>query len=371
MAARSDPPPGGRIPPPSRRASARYPAGGTADAGPSTIPVDALNAESDPVALRTAVTPVQGFFVRSHFPTPRISATTWNLAVTGEVATPRSWTLEQLRALPQTEVVATLECAGNSRKRLAKPAPGELPWSDHAVGTAVWKGVPLSVLLEAAAPLLGAEEVIFSGEDEGGGPAGRFSRSLTGDLSKNRDVLVALEMNDAPLALDHGWPARLVVPGWYGMAWVKWLSRIQVQRSTFQGYYQASRYVYQSLREGKVVRQPVTRLKVKSLVLSPAPGAHVAVGTQLIEGRAWSGSGPIRSVEVNVGAGWSPARLTPGRGPYDWSAWEYAWTPTERGRVTVSVRATDATGATQPEVAEENDFQYGINSVHSVKVIVG
>ncbi len=367
--------PGSRAPTPSplrpagssvRLAPARPP-GGPA----SPVRIDALNAETAPAALRTAVTPARGFFVRSHFPAPLVRASSWTLAVTGEVARPRSWTLDELRTLPQSRLVATLECAGNSRKRLSRSVPGELPWGDHAVGTAVWKGVPLSALLEAAAPLPGAEEVVFTGADTGSaGPVRRFSRSLTGDLSQNRDVLVATEMNDAPLSTDHGWPARLVVPGWYGMAWVKWLTRIQLQHSAFQGHYQASRYIYQYHRDGKVVREPVTRLRVKSLVLSPAPGERLARRPHVVSGRAWSGSGPIRKVEVNVGAGWTSAQLTPGNGPYDWSGWEYVWSPEQRGRATVRVRATDATGATQPAAPEENDFQYGINSVHSVQVTI-
>lgn len=343
--------------------------------GPATpISVDALNAETSPAALGPAVTPVRGFFVRSHFPVPSVRASTWNLTLDGEVAHPREWSLAELRALPTSRVVATLECAGNSRRRLPVPAPGELPWGDHAVGTAIWEGVPLSLLLQEAQPLPGAVEIVFTGADQGPAHRGvrRFSRSLTGDLANGPDVLVATRMNGTPLSAEHGSPARLIVPGWYGMAWVKWLSSIHVRRARFRGYYQTSRYVYRYCRDGQVVTEPVTRIRVKSLIVSPTPGERlVRDRPHVISGRAWSGSGPVARVEVDVGTGWQAARVTPGDGSYDWSDWQYAWSPKRPGAVTLRVRATDAQGETQPEQPFANDFQYGINSVHSVQVVVG
>ncbi len=345
-----------------------------ATTGPSTaIPVDALNAETSPEALGAVVTPVRGFFVRSHFAVPSLRASTWILTLGGAVAHPRTWSLEELRALPRSRVVATLECAGNSRRRLPEVAPGELPWGDHAVGNAVWEGVSLSHLLREATPLPGANEVVFTGADQG--PASRavrrFARSLTGELAGREDVLVATEMNGAPLSADHGWPARLIVPGWYGMAWVKWLSSIHVRRARFKGYYQASRYVYRYRRDGQTVTEPVRRLRVKSLILSPSPGERLARSkSYVVTGKAWAGFGPVSRVEVDVGTGWRPAQLTPGDGSYAWTVWEYAWSPERRGPVLLRARATDAQGDTQPESPFVNDFQYGVNSVHSVPVVV-
>ncbi len=342
--------------------------------GLGPVPVDPLNAEAPSVALSPPLTPNDGFFVRSHFPTPKIRASTWRLTIGGEVKRPRRWSLAELRELPHTQVAATLECAGNSRRRLPRVAEGELRWGDHAVGSAVWGGVPLSDLLEDARPLDGAREVVFSGADKGGtaAPARGFARSLCVDRAEGEPpVLVATEMNGSPLPPDHGWPARLVVPGWYGMAWVKWLTAVRVRTAPFRGYYQTSRYVYRSSREGRTALEPVTRLRVKSLIVLPTEGERLARDrSTLISGKAWSGAGPVRLVEVDAGSGWEPARLALGRGPHDWASWTYRWTPRRAGRWAVRVRATDAEGETQPEEPTDNDFQYGTNSIHRVEVVV-
>jgi len=338
------------------------------------VPVDRLNAETSPEALLASRTPNPGFFVRSHFPTPAVRASSWKLSVGGAVRRPRDWTLAELRELPHARVVAALECAGNSRRRLSKLAEGELRWGDHAVGSAVWEGVPLRALLQRAEPLPAAREVVFSGADTGAtaAPARRFSRSLTADLAaQDREILVATEMNGSPIPADHGWPARLVVPGWYGMAWVKWLTTIQVRTTPFRGYYQSSRYVYRTSREDATVVEPVARLRVKSLVVTPGEGTRVARGrSTVISGKAWSGSGPVTQVEVDVGSGWVVAQLTPGDGPYDWASWTYRWAPSRSGPTILRARATDADGATQPDEPIANDFQYGTNSIHRVQVVV-
>jgi len=236
------------------------------------VPVDALNLETPRTALGPTVTPAGSFFVRSHFPVPELRVGAWKLAISGEVDRPRAWSLADLHDLPRKRVVATLECAGNGRKGFRRPAPGELRWGDHAVGTAVWEGVPLSVLLNEAGLRCEAHHLVFSGADYGdpGSRACRFSRSLSLDLTGGRDdVLVATEMNGRSLPPEHGAPARLVVPGWYGMAWVKWLSTIVARRTPFRGYFQAARYVYRSRQGGRVVVEPVRRIRVKSLIIDP------------------------------------------------------------------------------------------------------
>ena len=340
----------------------------------TTTPLNVRNVETAPEALGPLLTPTRGFFIRSHLPAPQLRASTWRFSVGGAVAEPRKWTLPELAALPQTRLVATLECAGNSRRRLPTAAPGELRWGDHAVGSAVWEGVLLGRLLEEARPLPGAREVVFRGA-ETGAPSSAvqgFSRSLAVDLAAGGEpVLVATKMNGEPLPPDHGWPARLVVPGWYGMAWVKWLAAATVRRTPFRGYYQASRYVYQYERDGRRLVEPVTRLRVKSLILSPTEGAPLTLGqAYVVSGRAWGGHGPVVRVEVDVGTGWEPAALHPGDGPHDWSSWEFPWTPGRSGACRLRVRATDARGETQPEQPFLNDFQYGTNTIHSVEVRV-
>lgn len=352
-------------------------ASGGAASNPRTdapVPLDSLNAETSLTALQSDVTPARGFFVRSHFAPPALRASSWRLSVTGEVERARKWTLDELRLFPRVRVVATLECAGNSRQRFPNAVDGELRWGDRAVGTAVWEGVPLSLLLEEAGPRPEARQIVFTGADTGNSTAGprRFSRSLSVDaLDGSGDILVATEMNGVPLPAVHGWPARLIVPGWYGMAWVKWLSTINLRTRAFGGYYQASRYVYAYHQNGKRFTKPVTRIRVKSLIISPRPGEHLPWGQpHVITGKAWSGSGPVTQVEVDTGSGWAPARLRPGNGSYDWSSWEFGWSPRRRGPVNLRVRATDAEGETQPEEPFLNDFQYGMNAVHSVGVVV-
>lgn len=338
------------------------------------VRLNPLNAETSLAALQPAVTPTRGFFIRSHFPTPSLDASTWRLGVGGEVEKPRKWTLAELRDLPTTRVVATLECAGNSRSRLPNIAEGELRWGDRAIGAAVWEGVPLSVLLEESRPRQDAHQIVFTGAEKGSSndPARRFSRGLSIDtMDRVADILIATEMNGEPLSPDHGWPARLIVPGWYGMAWVKWLSRIHLRKEAFRGYYQATRYVYAYQQNGERLTKPVTRIRVKSLIISPLPGDRLAWGrSHIISGKAWSGSGPVTRVEVDAGSGWMPASVRSGDGPYDWCSWEFAWSPERRGPVLLRVRATDAEGETQPEEPFLNEFQYGMNAVHSVEVIV-
>ena len=341
----------------------------------AAAPVGGPNRETRVGALRRNLTPARGLFVRSHFPTPELDTQGWRLSVAGRVRRPSAWTLAQLRALPQTTVVAVLECAGNSRARLPRPAPGELRWGDRAVGSARWRGVALSELLERAGPEEGGTELVFVGADRGA-PRGRrrsFARSLSTALGGEAPgALVALSMNGRPLTGEHGWPARLVVPGWYGMAWVKWLSRIEVRATPFRGHFQTSRYVYRSHRGRSTLTEPVRELRVKSLVVDPAPGARLRLGVSArLSGKAWSGRGPVTLIEVDTGSGWQTARLSEGAGPYDWVGWSYRWTPTEAGPAVVRVRATDADGRRQPEDDVPNDFQYGTNSIHRVGVRVG
>jgi DMSO/TMAO reductase YedYZ molybdopterin-dependent catalytic subunit len=330
------------------------------------------NAESPVSALRPRRTPTAAFFVRSHFPTPTATKR-WRLTVDGGAGRPRSWNLRELRTLPQRRLAATLECAGNGRARHARPAPGELRWGEHAVGSAVWTGVPLTALLDEVELRPDARHLVFLGADRGdpAEPADRFERSLAADPRGLEDVLVATEMNGSPLSAEHGAPARLVVPGWYGMAWVKWLCRVEARRDPFRGHFQATKYLYRSVRDGVPAVEPVERVRVKSLLVAPVPGERLARGSSYcLAGKAWSGAAPIAKVEVDTGDGWSAARLRPGDGRYDWSSWEFDWVPQRAGPVTIRGRATDGLGQVQPEAPLENEYQYGTNSVQSVAVDV-
>lgn len=247
------------------------------------------------------------------------------------------------------------------------------------MSTASWTGIRLSELMKAVELSEEAAELVFEGVD--GGPSatpsgGRrcFGRSLPRSLlSTEPNLLVALEMNGAPLPREHGFPARLIVPGWYAMASVKWLSRIIAVREPFRGHYQHDRYVYVTTQDGKEAREPVTRMGVKSILVSPSEGAVLRVGQPAtLRGKAWSGEGPVRSVEVDVGegGGWFSASLGPELGPYAWRSWEASWVPRSAGVVTIRSRAVDASGRTQPELPVPNQRQYGCNSIQSVRVRV-
>jgi len=252
------------------------------------------------------------------------------------------------------------------------PVPEGEPWRYGAVSTTRWRGVPLRVLLEQAGVKPEAVELLATGADHGprDDVAGEvtFARSLPLGVAMGGDVLVATHMDGVPLTAAHGAPVRLVVPGWYGMASVKWLVSLEVLTAPYTGYFQVRRYVYE--RVGGV--EPVREALVKSMITSPGDGdtAHVgADGLLLVRGWAWSGAGPVARVEVGVNGVWHEAHV--GRADSRW-----AWAPFEArvvcapGEVVLSSRATDATGAVQPERIVWNRLGYGNHAVRTVTVQV-
>jgi DMSO/TMAO reductase YedYZ molybdopterin-dependent catalytic subunit len=325
-----------------------------------------FNAETSPGMLEPDLTPTPSFYVRCHFPLPRPEHAPDTLAVGGTVDRPLELSLDELRALGMRSVVSSMECAGNGRTALA-PLPGGEPWGTHAVATARWTGVPLRAVLERAGLSASTREVLAVGVDHGqpeDAPAPlAFERSLPLDKALDPDTLLAWEMNDAPLTPEHGAPLRLVVPDWYGMASVKWLTSLEARETPFDGYYQAQRYIY-DLADGSP-STPVTTMRVKSLIISPAEGARVRKQPITIRGRAWSGSGPIVRVEVSARGGdtWEEARLLGALSPHAWTVWEYTWQPPAPGRHALRARATDAAGNQQPDVGAWNRHGYGSNAV--------
>jgi DMSO/TMAO reductase YedYZ molybdopterin-dependent catalytic subunit len=316
------------------------------------------------------VVPTARFYVRNNFPIPSLDAADFRLRVNGLVDRPLTLGLRELQNMrSQTEVV-TLECAGNGRTLFDPPVPGER-WQYGAVSTAEWTGVPLVEVLDRAGVRSGAAEVRFRGAD--GGEVDkrrgtiRFERSLTLDQARESDAILAYAMNGEPLPIQHGYPLRLVVPGWYGVASVKWLTEIEVTDQPFDGYYQAERYVYYWTREGREVREPVTLQKVRALITEPAPGQEAAPGELVVRGVAWSGAAPVARVEVSVDGGdWREARLVGERKRHSWQWWELIAGFERRGDVTLRARATDLAGRTQPDRAEWNKLGYGNNGIHEV-----
>lgn len=336
------------------------------------ISKDPFNAETPPAQLADPVTPVESFFVRSHFDVPQIDAASWRLTIDGHVERPQSFSLPELQALPSKSVTLTLECAGNGRKTL-KPRPEGVAWGFGAAATAEFTGVPLKLLLDKAAPGR-ALEVVFHAADRGpvNGDSIQFARSLPLAVARLPDTLVAWAMNGKPLPPEHGAPARLVVPGWYGMASVKWLTRITLIKESFAGHFQRSDYIYQR-ESGTPDGMPVTMVRVRSVFAFPSDGDMLPLGPLEIYGSAWSGAGPVTRVELSTDDArtWTDARLDAApSSPYAARRWFFDWRPGDRGPYVLAARATDQSGAVQPLEPVWNLRGYGNNAVQRIGVTI-
>jgi DMSO/TMAO reductase YedYZ molybdopterin-dependent catalytic subunit len=329
-------------------------------------------------ALREPVTPIGLHYLLIHYDIPQVDVEAWRLTVDGRVATELSLDLDALRKLPTHEVVSTMECAGNGRARL-EPRPVSQPWLLEAVSTGRWRGVRLHDVLEQAGVEPDAVEVLFSALDRGieGGEAQFFERSLSLADAREPDVLLAYELNGVPLPPQHGFPLRLVVPGWYGMTSVKWLTRLTLLSEPFTGYQQARGYRRRQSEDDP--GEPLSRMFPRALMVPPgipefmSRERTVAAGSWTIEGRAWSGHAPIAAVDVSTddGATWEPARLDPPElGRWAWRRWTYEWNAAERGRQVLSCRARDEAGNEQPTEQTWNVGGYANNEVQRVVVTV-
>ncbi|HLL85619.1 MAG TPA: molybdopterin-dependent oxidoreductase, partial [Longimicrobium sp.] len=271
-----------------------------------------LCAETPLDALADEITPPGLHYVRSNFPFPHLDARTHRIRVDGAVGEALELGMDELARLPRRTVGVTLECAGNDRLTLAPLPAGEL-WGGGAVATAEWGGVSLADVLARASVGQGAREVLVEAADEGvaGGSEIRFARSLPMEKALHPDTLLAFEMNGAPVPAEHGAPLRLVVPGWYGMASVKWVSRISVLTEPFAGWFQRDRYVMDYGAGAPAV--PVAEMAVKAVVTVPRGGEVLGTGPVTVRGWAWSGAGPVARVQVAVDGGeaWEDARVHP------------------------------------------------------------
>ena len=313
-----------------------------------------LNAEAPEAAFSQLITPAEQRFVRSHFPVPSLGEDHL-VEVAGDVAHPLSWSLADLRSLPATTQTVVTECAGNGRTSLTPPVPGE-QWNDAAVSTAQWTGVPLRSLFERAGLHETAAEVVFTGAD-----GGAYQRSLPREIALDPDTLLALEMNGEPIPPRFGGPVRLIVPGWYGMASVKWLARIEAVKTPFSGQFQTEKYLY-------APNTPVTRMRIKSR-FAPLPRGLRAGRPCRLGILAWGGD-EVARVEVFTGAAWAEARMLGPVLPYAWRRFELRWTPPHPGRYTLRCRATDVRGISQPDEPEWNPAGYGANGIQSIDVEV-
>jgi DMSO/TMAO reductase YedYZ molybdopterin-dependent catalytic subunit len=325
--------------------------------------------------LRHDVTPAGLHYLLNHFDVPYVPDADWRVAIGGRVKAPLALSLGEIKAMPARTLRVTLECAGNGRAAMS-PRYQSMPWSHEAVGTAEWTGTPLRNLLERSGLLDDAIEISFLGADRGFDRATEhdYGRSLQRDVALGEDVLVAWAMNGAPLLPQHGYPLRLIVPGWYGMASVKWLARVEALAVPFQGFQQVGTYIYRAVPGGPGT--PVTHIRVKSLLIPPGiPDFYTRSrlaerGPTAVYGRAWSGAGvPIARVELGVDGVWQEAELEPVKGQYAWRGWSALW-QAEPGDHELACRATDANGCVQPLEAPWDAAGFGNNAVHRVRVKV-
>jgi DMSO/TMAO reductase YedYZ molybdopterin-dependent catalytic subunit len=328
-------------------------------------------------ALRWDVTPIGLHYLLTHYDIPEVDAAAWRLEVGGLVESPLSLSLDELRARPAVEVAVTMECAGNGRAHV-DPHVVSQPWLLEAVGTARWRGVRVGELLAEAEPRQGAVEALFTGLDRGveGGEEQAYERSLSLDVLREGEALLAFEVNGVPLPPQHGFPLRLVVPGWYGMTSVKWLSRITLVAEPFDGYQMS--HAYRVRYEEDEVGEPVTTIAPRSLMVPPGIPEYlsrsrvVEAGRCEIVGRAWSGASEIAGVDVSTDGGrtWASAELDDSPlGRWAWRSWRFTW-DARPGEHELCCRARDAVGNEQPLEPPWNLGGYVNNAVQRVGVTV-
>ncbi len=292
---------------------------------------DPLNLEMPFSSLDQFITPTEAFYVRTHFPIPKIDKRDWRLRVEGNVEKPFELGYEDLLRMQSRTIAVTLECAGNNRNFLEPKVKG-VQWG---LGEVILEGADGGVLEEPKRP---------SGKVQ-------FARSIP--LAKARtDVLLAYQMNGTELPQQHGFPLRAIVPGWYAMASIKWLQRIIVTDRPFSGYYQTLDYAFWKRRGDIAELAPLTEMQIKAEIARPAEGEIVPANSYMrVHGAAWTSDGEITKVELSTdgGVNWNEVNLIDKPIPNAWRRWEHQWrTPSVAGKQTLIARATDSRGRTQP-----------------------
>ena len=335
----------------------------------------AINAETPLDLLTDYLTPNDLFFVRHHWQPAIPDAKRWRLVVDGQVERALSLSLAELKHMPVTSVTCVLQCAGNGRGLQDPPVPG-IQWQRGAVGNARWTGVRVKELLDRAGLRASARQLHTSGTDAPPGRVPAFHRSLEIEKALEGGI-VAYAMNGAPLPALHGGPARLVVPGWAGDHWMKWLARLSAQPEPQRGFYMDVAYRFPkspgapgvSFRPEEMA--PVTELAVKSN-FTGAPDSVRLGSSVTLRGFAFSGAPDIGRVEVSEddGESWQDAVLDPRHEPYAWRRWTFRWTPGRSGRFRLRVRATDSRGSTQPKTPVWNQSGYLFNGWDAAEIQV-
>ena len=326
--------------------------------------------------LRYPITPTGMHYLLVHYDIPAVDVRAWRLIVGGLVSNSLSLNLDEIKERPSSTVSVTMECAGSGRAHLTPRAISQ-PWLLEAIGTAEWTGTPLRGVLAEAGVSDEAVDILFTGLDRGveGDEVQYYQRSLSIHDAIREEVLLAYHMNGEPLQPQHGYPLRLLVPGWYRMASVKWLDRIEVVGEPFQGYHMARTYRYSHARDDP--GEPVSLVRVRALMIPPGIPDFltrtrlVETGPVSLTGRAWAGRVGVSRVEVSVDGGstWWDARLGEPLSPYAWRGWSFEWEALP-GQYALCARATDIEGNVQPVTQPWNFRGMGNNMVQRVDVIV-
>ncbi|MFW6075297.1 MAG: sulfite oxidase [Chloroflexota bacterium] len=327
-------------------------------------------------AMRYPITPTGLHYLLIHFDIPTITLDSWQLQIGGLVTHPLTLSLDDLKARPSVTIPVTMECAGNGRSLLT-PRSTTQPWFVEAVSTAEWTGTPLKGVLQEAGLDDRAVEIVFTGRDWGvqGTEVQPYQRSLSLEEAMRDEVLLAYEMNGEPLQPQHGYPLRLIVPGWYGMTNVKWLDTIEAVAEPFEGFQMTKSYRYSMDAEDP--GDPVTLIKPRALMIPPGlPDFATRIrivesGTVPLFGRAWAGRVEVTRVEISTDGGstWAEAELEPPVSDVAWRGWRYEWQASP-GRHTLYARATSAEGIVQATEAPWNYQGMGNNVVQPVDVLV-
>jgi DMSO/TMAO reductase YedYZ molybdopterin-dependent catalytic subunit len=325
----------------------------------------------------TWLTPNDVFFVRQHIPRPAVNAETYRLSLAGRVEKPKEFTLADIRKLPQHTVAATLECTGDGRGFFRPRVPG-VQWMRGAIGNAEWTGPRLSDVLKLGGADLEAPYVTVNGADVGPIKTPDFIRSFPMKKALHPATLLGLKMNGQPLPDLHGFPLRLIVPGWDGTSWVKWVTSLSIAAEPNNGFFMNPGYRFPkyAVAPGTPAKpselEVIEGMPVKSYITSPSDDQHLPMKTTLLRGIAWAGEERIARVDVSADGGstWQPANLSKQDLPFAWRLWTLNWTPPRPGYFTILSRATDSAGRIQPVVAVWNPSGYLYNAIDRVGVVV-
>lgn len=316
------------------------------------------------------------FYRRNHFPFPNFTSSFYWVSIQGSVHTPRAFSLQEIYSLPSNTLKTVLECSGNKRAFYDPKVFGE-QWEKGAISQGVWKGVSLRTLFQYTGLVSTAKEIVFEGHDVGIRPGSDqtfpYARSLPLEVALHPDTILAYEYNHQPIPYKHGFPLRLLVPGWYGMASVKWVKKMTVIDHDFNGPFQTVDYVYYPNNENDQGKIPVTKAHVNSTIQYPLNRQILHIGVYEITGISWTGGeGLITKVEISVDGGqtWKNCQFKNKPEKYAWVRWNYEWKAFEKGEFTIKTKAFDSFGNEQPAEAFWNRKGYGYNAMDCIVVKV-